>query len=492
MSKASATCAVSASSEVRADMTNQLETLEAALAQSGIGYWEIDLQSERAVYSDTWYRIAGWRREDWQATPDPWRTHCHPADLERADAMLQAHLAGDSSTLDFEYRLRTQSGEWRWLQSRGAISVRDATGRPLKLVGTTIDIDARRRAEQELRDNEFRYRTVAALARAGVYEYTFDASGKPVVLWGNDALHRVFGRDLEELSALDFDATLHPEDRAAAAARLARQRAGEPTSGECRITHADGEERRLYVIASPLLDAHGRVQSVLAVARDVTDAIRMREALEQSEFRYRTIAALTPGYAQEFRVMPDGTYELVWASEGFRNVYGCDHEEFQRRGGWNAFCHPDDLAASLVREQAWSSGTQTEGVARVIGLDGQTRWLRCINRPLLDPASGRVTAIVGIGHDITDLMASNAAVRASEQRFRMAVAAMSGVVYECDFETGEVLRWPGLESLLGYRDGEVPNTMDAWHELIHPDDRPQRQRSWGFADAGDGTVLELE
>jgi PAS domain S-box-containing protein len=492
MSQASTSSAASTPIGVATGTAGQLELLEAALARSGIGCWEIDLTSDRASYSDTWYTIAGWRREDWHAMPHAWRTQCHPEDLERADAMLRAHLAGELPALDLEYRLRTQNGDWRWLQNRGAIDGRNAAGQPLKIVGTTIDIDARKRAEQSMRENEFRYRTLAGLARACVYEYTFDATGNPVIQWGNEALRRIFGRGPEELGAGDFYETVHPEDRAAAAARISRQRAGEPTAGECRIIDASGEERRLHVMARPLVNAHGQVERVLAVARDITDTMRMREALEYSEFRYRAIAALTPGYAQEYRVNPDGTNELVWASEGFRNVYGCDHEEYNRRGGWDTFCHPEDLEASLARETAWSSGRQTEGVARVIGLDGHTRWLRCINRPLLDPISHNVTAIVGIGHDITDLMASSAAVRDSEQRFRMAVAAMSGLVYEADLATGEVLHWPGLEALLGYREGEVAHTMDAWSELIHPDDRRPPERVWDFPGTGEGEVVEFE
>ncbi|HSN72748.1 MAG TPA: PAS domain-containing protein, partial [Steroidobacteraceae bacterium] len=458
------------------DPIERLATVEHALALSGIGYFEVDFATDEARYSDTWFAIAGWTPQEWHAVPHPWRSRCHPDDLERAEAALRAHLAGETATLEVEYRLRTQQGEWRWLQNRGAVTARNGDGEPRAMVGTTLDIDARKRAEAAMRESELRYRTVASFARGCVYEYTFDAAGRPHLQWGNDALKRVFGMTATEIaSRTGWYDQIHPEDKAAADARLEQQRAGREADGRCRIVDVHGEERTLRVMARPLLDSSGTVQRVVAVAHDITDSIRMREALEQSEFRYRTVAELMPGYAHEFRVNPDGTNELVWASRGFADVYGCSVEEFNRRGGWEAFCHPDDVAASHDRERAWPTGGQTEGVARVLRLDGQIRWLRCINRPLQDPITGRTTAIVGIGHDITDLMESNAAVRHSEQRFRLAVAAMSGLVYEGDLETGEVQRWPGLEALLGYREGEIPDTMDGWYEIVHPDDRRPKE-----------------
>ena len=471
----------------------RLRTVELALARSGIGYWEIDLEHDRAIHSDAWYDVAGWTPAAWATVAQPWRERCHQDDLERAQAVLQAHLDGKIAAIDIEYRLRTAQEGWRWLLNRGAISERDADGRPLRIVGTTIDIHARKQAENELRESEFRYRTVANFARGCVYEYTFDAAGQPVIQWANDGLIRVFGKEAMRIAAQGggwFDC-VHPDDIAAARGRLERQRAGESTVGESRIVDRSGEIRRLKVMARPFVDAHGQVQRVIAVAHDITDSIKMQEALEYSEFRYRTIAALTPGYAHEFRVNADGSNELVWASEGFVDVYGCDYQEFNRRGGWEAFCHPDDLGPSLAREQRWEAGTQTEGIARVVRLDGETRWLRCINRPLID-AAGRTTAIVGIGHDITNLMRTNEAVRASEQRFRLAVQAMAGLVYEADLVTGEVHRWPGLDALLGYREGEVPNTMQAWYELVHPEDRRRIQNATMPLPVDENDVSEFE
>jgi len=446
--------------------------VEFALSQSKIGYWEFDLRAEVGSYSDTWYEISGWSREAWHAVPNPWRARCHADDLLGAQETLNALRSGRLTTFETEYRQLTEAGTWRWLLHRGAVSERDAEGRPLRIVGTTIDIDARKRAENALRESELRYRAVAEIAEGFVHEFSFDESGRPRYIWASDGFERVFGLRLEEFLARGgWEIMLHPDDRVPSSERLARMREGHATSGTCRIINARGETRSLHVLTQPFRDETGRVHRVVGVVHDLTDTMQMQDALRYSEFRYRTVAALTPGYAHEFRVNEDGSTELVWASEGFTDVYGCDYEEWNRRGGWATFCHPDDLAASEQRERRWPRGEQTAGVARVINLRGEIRWMRCINRPLVDPVSGRISAIVGIGHDITDIMQAQKAARLSEERFRVAVDAMSGLIYETDLDTGVMTRWPGLERLLGFGPGEIPETNTAWQELVHPEDR---------------------
>mgnify|MGYP003704373885 CR=1 FL=1 len=50
--------------------------------------------------------------------------------------------------LGLEFRMRTASGEWRWVHCSGRVTQRDADGRALRMTGTMVDIDARKRAEQ--------------------------------------------------------------------------------------------------------------------------------------------------------------------------------------------------------------------------------------------------------------------------------------------------------------------------------------------------------
>ncbi|TMH67450.1 MAG: PAS domain S-box protein [Betaproteobacteria bacterium] len=82
-------------------------------------------------------------RAAWMGTLD-----IHPDDLPRVEAAVADHFAGRTERYEVEYRLRHPDGEWHWLQARGRC-MRDASGKVARLVGSAIDVTARKSAEAE-------------------------------------------------------------------------------------------------------------------------------------------------------------------------------------------------------------------------------------------------------------------------------------------------------------------------------------------------------
>jgi C4-dicarboxylate-specific signal transduction histidine kinase len=79
-----------------------------------------------------------------------WDELCHPDDHPGATAALQRHLDGTTSFFERELRLRHADGRWVWVLTRGQVLRRDGQGHPLAMGGTTLDITARKHAEQVL------------------------------------------------------------------------------------------------------------------------------------------------------------------------------------------------------------------------------------------------------------------------------------------------------------------------------------------------------
>jgi PAS domain S-box-containing protein len=80
---------------------------------------------------------------------DTWADWIHPDDLDRVIQALNKHLAGQISSIDVEYRLKDDTGEWRWSLNRGKVVKRDENGTPLRIAGTTMDITERKQLEQQ-------------------------------------------------------------------------------------------------------------------------------------------------------------------------------------------------------------------------------------------------------------------------------------------------------------------------------------------------------
>lgn len=106
---------------------------------------------------------------------------------------------------------------------------------------------------------------------------------------------------------------------------------------------------------------------------------------------------------------------------------------------------------------------------RVLRPDGSIAWTASRAVPICD-ANGSVLEWFGAAADITQRKTAEDALRASEERFRLAAEAVDGVIYDEDLATHRVVRTEGLFRVLGYKPDEVPATLDWWEGQIHPDD----------------------
>ncbi len=108
--------------------------------------WTADTAGNILEFSRYWLELTGLTREE--ALGSGWQQVPHPEDLPRmAAAWTKALKTGEP--YDVEHRIRTASGEFRWMRSR-AFPRRDEAGSILKWYGTTEDIDERKRAEDAL------------------------------------------------------------------------------------------------------------------------------------------------------------------------------------------------------------------------------------------------------------------------------------------------------------------------------------------------------
>jgi PAS domain S-box-containing protein len=143
------------------------ERLELALASAEIGVWDYDPEKRRINYDREWFMRLGY---DPDTTPYNetawWASKMHPNDYPEFLRSFHEHVHGRAPFHRVEYRVRAANGEWLWFHTSGKITARASDGRPLRFLGTTIDVTERKLLQQRLAASE-RMASIGTLA-AGV------------------------------------------------------------------------------------------------------------------------------------------------------------------------------------------------------------------------------------------------------------------------------------------------------------------------------------
>lgn len=130
---------------------NSLRESEARYARviegSDEGFWDWDIGARTLNVSPRFESMLGYATGEWHVTPSQWSAHVHPDDLHHVMASLTKHTTGASEKHDVELRVKTKSGDWKWILLRSKVLLRDARGRARIMSGTHTDITERKKSE---------------------------------------------------------------------------------------------------------------------------------------------------------------------------------------------------------------------------------------------------------------------------------------------------------------------------------------------------------
>jgi PAS domain S-box-containing protein len=121
-----------------------------AIEGAGDALWDRDLAAGTVFFSPRWKEMLGFAGEEVGDQLDEWTRRVHPEDLPPALAALQAHLDGVTPSYASEHRVACKNGSWKWVLDRGQVMQRDASGAPLRMIGTCSDITQRKQTAQVL------------------------------------------------------------------------------------------------------------------------------------------------------------------------------------------------------------------------------------------------------------------------------------------------------------------------------------------------------
>lgn len=251
--------------------------------------WVTDATGYCTYLNRSWYEFTG--QDPHVGEAYGWLDAVHPDDRPTAEAAFVSANA-EQRQYRVDFRLRRADGVYRWTIDAAAPRF-DQDGRYLGYVGSVIDIDERREAEERLRVSEERLRLATENAEIGFWDVDVIDD---VLIWP-PRVKAMFGISANAPVAMqDFYQGLHPDDRDAtgqafAAACDARARALYDVEYRT-IGKEDGLVRWVAAKGRGIFDAEGRCLRVIGTAIDVTERKRDEEKLLESEARLRFLRTL--------------------------------------------------------------------------------------------------------------------------------------------------------------------------------------------------------
>jgi signal transduction histidine kinase/PAS domain-containing protein len=252
--------------------------------------WEEDLRS--GMVKTDLATLLGPEEEPYRALPgeEAWKV-IHPDDLPRLMELRRStiEVGGPFQT---EYRMVAPDGSERVIFVRGEL-VRDAAGAAERILGTTLDITDRKRAEEALRKSERLLREAETLGHTGSWEWDL-VSG---AILSSDENWRIFSGEerIRSFNLEDYTATWHPDDRE----RLTRQQdqvvgAGNPLREmEFRIVWPDGSVRWILGRVQVIRNEEGKPLRAFGTNTDITERKRADEKLTLHARQQAAIARLS-------------------------------------------------------------------------------------------------------------------------------------------------------------------------------------------------------
>jgi PAS domain S-box-containing protein len=263
------------------DKTERDQQLDLIVDGAGIGTWDYHLPSGRVVRSPRCAQMLGYDPSEFTADLDQWSRLLHPDDNAREQALMRAHLDGETSEYVAERRLRRKNGTYAWLMIAGRITERSIDGEPIRMTGVNVDLSAQKEAEARLQRASRQLEEAQAIAHMGSWSFNTTSGG---IEWSRQT-YELFGRNPED-GPPDYEDMLRDyveEDGPRLARAVAEtSKTGLPYSLVLRTRHGHNGVRYVRGEGRAKFDEAGIIAGMFGTVADVTEEVEREGALTQA------------------------------------------------------------------------------------------------------------------------------------------------------------------------------------------------------------------
>jgi|GEM_PF-1547542 len=334
------------------------ERLSLVIEGSNDGFWDWNLATGQAYFSPRYYTMLGYAPDEFPATYESWQSLIHPEDLAATEKTLRQHFEEKLPAYAAELRLRTRSGDYRWILTRGKVVERDAEGKVVRMSGTHSDITERKLAENTLKEKEESYRTLSENLPGMVYRVYLGKNNR--MEFFNDMLETMTGYQDKELiqgQICNIDNLILPEDRSLVLQSVKDAILKDKTfEVEYRVKHKNGDIKYFLERGRPIYGKDGKPLHIDGVILDQTDRKHVEKTLQVER---EQLLSIFNSINEIVYVADPETYEILYANdfliETFKKnlVGGICYKEFQELDSPCDFCTNEIILKNKYRSHQY-------------------------------------------------------------------------------------------------------------------------------------------
>ena len=331
----------------------------------------------------------------------------------------------------------------------------------------SLDITARKRAEQALANSEQRLRTINDNLPATIVRMDRDL----ICTYANEHMRRVYGIDPALLVGMSHRAFRGEEEWAHIGPHVEAALRGEVRRFEVAAL-VNGQQEWVEQSIIPDVDADGRIVGYLSVTFDITERRQQEEELRKSELFLDRTGKMAGVGGWEVDLVTGG---VVWSRET-RRIHGVDADYVPDLQTAFQFYPPE--SRTTIEEavhKAMTDGTPWDIELPFIRSDGRRLWVRAVGSA--EFAAGIPVRLVGAFQDISDKVAQRLQIKEVNDRIALATESGGIGIWELNIATGELIWDARMYRLFGDTSGGRVAPLALWTQRVHAEDMPGLQEA---------------
>lgn len=281
--------------------------LRLAMISGKLGLYDLNIKTGDAIVNKQYAEMLDYDAETFVETNNFWIDRLHPDDKEPVSNIYIAYIAGEIDEYRAEFRQKTNIGKWKWILSIGEITEYDTDGSPLRMLGTHTDIDDIKRAEQELRNSEEKYK--AMYINAPLAFQSLDTNGN--ILDINPAWLDLLKFEREEVIGKAFKDFLPVEQHEAYHRNFPKfLKSGRVRNVNYQMRTKKGDYIHITLEGRIGRDRSGKAKSTYCTFKDISEEHKIKQELiiakEKAEENDRLKSAFLANMSHEIRTPMNG------------------------------------------------------------------------------------------------------------------------------------------------------------------------------------------